>query len=356
MFVLLSSAASPRYRHDILRCVAAPINGIVQFRYAKRHCTAEALTTLERYESESRKDEAVICFADNTVQAGKLPLLPVRIAKITAARFHGETISLSLSMQEFICADHETFTQKVVSATKNDSPQKKEKVTGAFCLMAERANILDEGEIAADLKVWEKLVEKLQKFSHFCDERFFWTVLGIVDPKANSWGEEKFLEWKDKLKPSTSRAIQIYHYRPQQEGIPDGSLTIEVGGPVEKNSPDKIEIDSRYDLKRWLFSTPNRTTKTQYGWFRIGVDDEWSLDLPVYLKKSWIGVFWAAIIAGTFMATPTVATFVNSHLSELSFSWGGQPHGGFWLTTGIALVSGWVAAAAILASLPRIRP
>jgi hypothetical protein len=33
MFVLLSSGAQKRYRDDILRCMAAPVGSIIQFRY-----------------------------------------------------------------------------------------------------------------------------------------------------------------------------------------------------------------------------------------------------------------------------------------------------------------------------------
>lgn len=34
MFILLSSSARPRYREDILRCLAAPEGTCVQFRYS----------------------------------------------------------------------------------------------------------------------------------------------------------------------------------------------------------------------------------------------------------------------------------------------------------------------------------
>ncbi len=46
MFLLLSSAARPRYREDILRCVAAPVGGTIQFRYQKKWIACDSLKSL----------------------------------------------------------------------------------------------------------------------------------------------------------------------------------------------------------------------------------------------------------------------------------------------------------------------
>jgi hypothetical protein len=102
MFVLLSSAASPRYRHDVLRCISAPVGATVQFRYLHRYASDEALRLFKiAADTGSSPGSSLICFADNTVEDRILPLVPVRRADIQSVAFHGSTLSLSLRVGDF---------------------------------------------------------------------------------------------------------------------------------------------------------------------------------------------------------------------------------------------------------------
>lgn len=150
--------------------------------------------------------------------------------------------------------------------------------------------------------------------------------------------------------------LKIYHYRPQRDGTPAGTLAVRVGGPIESGSPEEIEIDSRYDLKKWLFRTRERDMRSHYGWFSIRSNEEWNLDLPVLIEKAYLGFGRAVAVAGTFIAMPSIVAYGNSHLDEMAVELGGTPHFGFFITTMISLVAGWIAAAVVLASLPSVRP
>jgi hypothetical protein len=127
-------------------------------------------------------------------------------------------------------------------------------------------------------------------------------------------------------------------------------------GLLEGRSPAVIEIDSSYDLKRWLFRAHSRDWTTHYGWFRIRSNDEWNLDLPVVLPGSWTSWVGRALLVGTFIAGPSIATAVNQHRGEIGFQLGGIPDWGLIITTSLSLILGWAAAFLRLLNLPRVRP
>jgi hypothetical protein len=360
MLVFLSSAATPRYRHDILRCIAAPLGATVQFRYAKRHCTESALeklSTLAKLHRGKGRRDALVCFADVSVDAGALPLVPVRTANVVAIRTHGTTVSVTLALRDFVDMESAEFTSAMTESGVTELPTVSEgKVSGSFCFEVEGEKALSKARVGAELSLWEILVGRLQQTTAYAHEAFFWTVLGIVDIGVANSGEESFKEWPEELRADKFQALQIYHYQPKQGECPTGAIAIETAGPVEASSPAKVIIDSRYDLKLWTFATSEGNRKRQPGWLRICVNDEWSLDLPACVGAARLRFALSVFIAGLFIAFPTISTYVTTNLDDLSFSWGGKPHFGLIATTLLSLTGGWLAAAVVLLNLPRVRP
>ena len=93
-----------------------------------------------------------------------------------------------------------------------------------------------------------------------------------------------------------------------------------------------------------------------YGWFSIRSNDEWALELPVVMKRTFLGFTRASFLAGTFIAMAPIVSYVTSHLDEMTFRLDASPHIGFLIIASASLLSGWIAAATVMLSLPRMRP
>jgi hypothetical protein len=133
MYVLLSSQASPRYKEDILRCLAAPLNGIVQFRYRKNIVTDALIAEINQRGPQSGPlGEAIVCFVDTNPQ-GASPILPVRLVTIVFATAHGTTVSLTLRMKGLADAETGPFTQQISQLSGNVNPvRQNDTLTGHF--------------------------------------------------------------------------------------------------------------------------------------------------------------------------------------------------------------------------------
>src|SRR5436309_1051804 len=119
MFVLLSSQASPRYKEDILRCLAAPVNGIVQFRYRKDIVTDEVIAEInQRGRQRGPLGDAIVCFVDTAPQ-GVSPILPVRLVTVVSVTVHGTTVSLILRMKGLAEAETGPFTEQISQLSGN---------------------------------------------------------------------------------------------------------------------------------------------------------------------------------------------------------------------------------------------
>jgi hypothetical protein len=58
MFVLLSSDHSPRYKQDILRCLASPVGADIQFRYDRALLSDSVRRQIGEFK---RPAETVVC-------------------------------------------------------------------------------------------------------------------------------------------------------------------------------------------------------------------------------------------------------------------------------------------------------
>ena len=133
MHVLLSSASTPRYRYDILRCISSPLQSTIQFRYSLEHCHISSLDVFKNDETSTNDHDAIICFADIGFDAEVVPLTPIRRAKIVNIVFHGSTISLTLQLFEFVDIHTGYFTSYVSNFAVDVQPKKLlDKVQGSF--------------------------------------------------------------------------------------------------------------------------------------------------------------------------------------------------------------------------------
>jgi hypothetical protein len=356
MFVLLSSQASPRYKEDILRCLAAPVNGVVQFRYRKDLVADPVITEInQRGQNKGPLGDAIVCFVDTTPQ-GTSPILPVRLVTIVSATVHGTTLSLTLRMKGLAEGETGPFTQQVSQLSGNVNPVKQgDNLAGRFFfkLTGNPPGVTFQ----ETLSQWERVVTKVQQTPTFANESFFWTVVGTEEPSSPVSNADALSAWTDSLDPSVSRNLLIYHYRPQVGENPDGNLALKPGGSIHAGSPEVIRVDSRYDLHRWLFNTGGPDWATNYGWIRVQSNDGgWSLDLPANVKRSIVWIAFTVILAGLFISLPNVLGVVQQHASELDPTFRGSPHWWFIIKALTALLSGPLAVLVVLIGAPRLRP
>ena len=116
MLILLSSALRPRYKDDILRCLAAPPGTKLRFRYEDR--------LIEPSLRDGRKTgEAIVCFLDEkTAGTSEAFLIPIRAVVIEKINVHGTTRTLDLCLREFVYAENlKEFVELVVEMNKGQA-------------------------------------------------------------------------------------------------------------------------------------------------------------------------------------------------------------------------------------------
>ena len=107
MFLLLSSGARPRYRDDIIRVLALPLGGELQFRY-ERSLIAEDL--LARFRSNDlRRETGLICYLSAGNRATPTQIVPCRFASILYTEVVGTSHIIRLEMREFAQIDEEAL-------------------------------------------------------------------------------------------------------------------------------------------------------------------------------------------------------------------------------------------------------
>jgi hypothetical protein len=256
-------------------------------------------------------------------------------------------------MRGFALANPTTFTEVVGPASNNVSPRKNDRgnLSGKFFFSIpdpQQGSSLQGLSVEETVAQWERIVEQLHGTPAFGEEPFFWAVLGVGDPSHILPREETFRAWEQNLKPKVYRSLLIYHYRPQTGDDPNAKLAVKVGWPLESASPEVIEIDSRYDLKRWFFRTDSTDQLTHYGWIRIRAANTWDLDLPAVLPGFWFSLIGKALLAGTFIAAPAITTAIGRQSDRIEFTLGGQLHMGLVTEIVVSLFAGWVAAFLVL--------
>lgn len=298
MFLLLSSAAQPRYREDILRCLAAPVGSTIQFRYRKEWIAVDSQNS---YNALARS-EGLVCFIGDA-ETGEQPLTPIRRVTIEHVLEHGTTVSLLLKLEDFVSAKTNTFTAQVASQSKAYHPRKENGKLKGKWLFPVNGSSLKEIEHNTSLATWEKVVQELASKPEFANEHFFWTVVGIepIARLGNDYTES--LPWPSTLARNSFNSLLVYHYAPSAqpplENLPN--LTFLCGGSVQSISPMTVRIDSRYDLKRWRFNAQSSGYRSEPGWIGITAPSGWGIELPLATRRSLLAPAALGVLIGLLL-------------------------------------------------------
>lgn len=307
MLFLLSSDYSPRYKQDVLRCLAAPIGSTVQFRYDKIHIPEDVLEKLTSDATEFPV-EGIVCSVASK-GAGVLPIVPVRRVRVQRPRIHGETISIKLTIDQVVVADSAGFTTELDRLSNNKCPRIKEGVQNPEGSYLFEAEMPSKAEVGSSVSIWERTVTALREQHAYKDEPFFWVALGI-ESADEPLDTSELHPWRSLIKPRREYRLLVYHFQPRGGTRPDSKMEVTFGNLLQSVTPPDTKIDSRYDLKSWWFSTSDNAQRAQASWLRIRTADSWDMDLTVNVGAS----YWRTVVSGALVAVPAILALVPQEL------------------------------------------
>lgn len=311
MFVLLSSDYSPRYKQDILRCLAAPVGADIQFRYDRVHLSESVLKQIGKLKCPASE---VVCSVA-TKGVGPLTLVLVRSVDIVALREHGSTISVILKMKEVANAEPASFTSTMDSSSNGESPRKQSEEAAPEGKYFFEIPNLPTVERGSNLTVWEKTITNLRNQHTYRDEPFFWTTVGIQE-EGKSLDTSMLHALPEKLLPRRGFDLFVYHYQPKGGSRPNSKLELSVGPDIEIIVPPDLTVDSRYDLKVWNCQTTANTQSSQKSWFRVKASNAWELDIAVVIAGAWKRWIARALVTGVLIAVPSILALVPQSISQ----------------------------------------
>jgi hypothetical protein len=304
---LLSSDYSPRYKQDILRCLAAPMGSAVQFRYDKVHIPSSVFTKLTST-ATTFPLEGIVCSVASKGN-GVLPIVPVRKVKVEKPRVHGETISVALVVGQVVLASPTDFTSGLDRLSSNQIPRIKEGAQNPEGFYLFEAETPDKVEVGSSVSLWERMVIALREQHAYKDEPFFWTTLGI-ESTQQTLDTSAFHSWPISVEPRRQYRLLIYHFQPRGGPRPDSKMEVTFGNLLQSVTPPDTKIDSRYDLKSWWFSTSDNAPRPQTSWLRIRTADSWDMDLTLRIGAS----YWRTLASGALVAVPAILALIPQNL------------------------------------------
>ncbi len=260
MLIFLSSGAQPRYADDIVRILALPRGGQLQFRYDVRLLSPAVIDKIPREGLAGA--QGMVCFLSAGTPTEKRQILPVRLVTIVRAELIGSSCVFTLEANFFVppLSDQE-IRDAVAADERAELPafaMEDHDGEGRFAFFASLNwwNLRRESATA-----FEETVRALSRHQPFDAEgTIFYAVHTLARVASISW----FVTWPVPLLASTgvyrlaSRGryqIEIYSYAPDKI-----SAGLHLHAESEDDfirfvTPRAIAIDSRYDVKKIIFST-----------------------------------------------------------------------------------------------------
>jgi hypothetical protein len=278
MLICLSSGDRPLYRQDILRALALPIESTLQFRYDRRWVSDGVLSKIQDHSIVGQ--EVLIAYADQSrsvdksTPTGAIELVPVRLARVIFAAAPGGTVSLIFSVSKVAYSSNlDAFNNEVSNLTGRSLPRWLEgSPKGSYCTeLSNRPTNLTE---IKDLSQWEEVINQLAVRKDFEHEETFFTVVGLLtEDELHTMGAElQHMLWPQELPANVLRDLVIYHYHPTKAPASLG-ISISVGPELRLQSPAKVQLDSRYDLKKFQVQSEDPLSRTQESWVSLVTED-----------------------------------------------------------------------------------
>jgi hypothetical protein len=287
MLVLLSSGATPRYRDDIIRILALPAGADLQFRYDRRYIDAALLKKIES--GDVRDEEAVALYLWSDKDKLHTELVPCRFVRVVGAEFAGSSCIIRLRAENFVTGlDDSKFRATLKAEESSLLPQWEAKpevgpvLNGKFFFPIQA----DLSKCATNnITAFEETAKSLARYKDFSDARgtLFFTVRRLTkiergDRLSTTRGAQP-LGGSYELLSGQSYAIEIYSFVPPTIELKAARLHIDSDvSAVEFPLGHQLDIDSRYDLKRFPFQVQEQIRSISAG-LRIYVTDPENKDV-----------------------------------------------------------------------------
>ncbi|WP_340316168.1 hypothetical protein [Rhizorhabdus argentea] len=339
MIVLLSSDFRPRYSDDIIRILALPRGGQLQLRYGASLLTAGVQGCVPR--EQLAGEAALICFVADANASTPFALVPVRFVTIIRAEKVGTSYIFTVAADAFVTALTDAEIRAAASSTDQQrlpAPPGASPTAGEIFAFGGTEAWREHKSLSLD--TFEATAERLAAHTTFnAAKSAFFTVVRVSEVRARSW----FGTWPQPrrlnqgafdLRAGKRYECEVYCLRlyepPKAVPIepnpgfvfttiastsPKPSLGAEANDSwVHFGSAKRSIIDSRYDVKRFLFEAEPDVVRRVSGirlFLTEGLDES-STDYQQDITLSLIfrgSIFWAiirAILIGIATAGPSM--------------------------------------------------
>jgi hypothetical protein len=259
----LSSGLTVRYRQDILRAAALPVQAHVQFRYS-RDIVDPSLA--DRLKSDGLAGSIALlahvdCVESSRRDDGSCFITPCRRAVLTSSRRIGDYYVLVFRLWGYATStDLEGFQHTIPDGRPHWNG---DSLSGLWCLPTTHGQGWQE---TFGLEGFQHVARNMHRRRDFADQQFFFAVEGISqrgDPDTispTSQGETT-------LSAGKHFDLRVFHFAPTAEHTKNsemtGAIRVDLTTPLEAVTSATLMIDSPYDLKSFAFRTSDKVAATQ---------------------------------------------------------------------------------------------
>jgi hypothetical protein len=302
--VLLSSNAQPRYADDIVRVLALPAGSQIQFRYGARLVQRQVSQRIANEQLAGQR--ALICYLTSGSDSAPREMVPVRIASVIRAERVGSSCLFTLAVGEYLHGLQDNDIRHGVSdETQRMLPQHTSTETEGEAHYAFLSNVPSSNWTKNVGRPFEGTVQALSQHAPFnADDFTFYAVHRIAKLPTHSW----FGTWPKPLQASrgiftlrSGERYEIQTYTYSVNNAADGLFLSAKpdDGFVQLVSRGVVPVDSRYDIKSFVFAT-EADTHRRFGGITLGlaagnpVQEQlrYDVNLRFVFKPAWVrGIF-----------------------------------------------------------------
>jgi hypothetical protein len=295
--ICLSSGLTPQYRLDILRLLALPNGGFLQFRYGEELIASGLRSPLSRNTMVGQKIllAHIDCNAPARLPDHNCPITPCRYSELVESKKVGSFYFLQLKVEEYACWGNTANSQNEV---RGERPHwtADGKLHGLWCFESE----VNEQTWLKERKLngWQNVIKLLHKSQDFAHEPFFYVVEGIY-PR----GQEEACEAANgefELRSEVDYVMRIFHLHPEADTVSmetaAGTIKIDFSQPqIEAITSPVLPVASPYDLKSFNFRA-TASPSGRFGSLVVRCNRETGepsasqpeLFIPIKVKLNWL--------------------------------------------------------------------
>lgn len=339
MIVLLSSDFQPRYSDDIIRILALPRGGQLQLRYGAQLLAGDVQKRVPR--EQLAGEAALVCFVADANAPTPFALIPVRFVTIIRAEKVGTSYIFTVATDAFV----KNLTDTDIRTAASSAEQQRLPAPPGASLAGSKIFAFSGTQDWREhksllLSEFETTAERLSAHTTFNTPRSaFFTVVRVNEVRARSWfgtwpQPRKLNQGAFDLRAGKRYECEVYClrlYEPPKVVLvkpnhgfvfttmaktpPKTSLGAEANDSwVQFCSAKRSIIDSRYDVKRFLFGAEPDVIQRVSGirlFLTEGLDEssneyQQDITLPLIFRGSIILAAIRAILIGIATAGPSM--------------------------------------------------